>query len=466
MAHKSKNIKSKKQKRSPRSLKAIQPNAAGIDLGSREHWVAGPPLEDETPNVERFGTTTPELFRLADWLKQQGVETVAMESTSVYWIPLFEILDSRGFEVVLANARQIRNVPGRKTDMIDSQWVQILHACGLLRGSFRPSDDICQLRALIRERNTMVEQRSDWVRRMQKYLDQMNICVHQAVSDITGVTGMAIIRAIVDGERDPHTLARLRDRRCRKSEAQIAEHLTGNWRAEHLFNLRQALKMYDQLCAVIADYDSEILSYIATLQPADTSDESAPPPASKSKAKNLVKRGQEPMRQALYQLCGVDLTTIDGIGADTATVIVSELGLDFTVFPNENHFVSYLRLAPNLSISAGKKVPKKSKASTCTRVATALRMAALTLRRSKTALGAFYRRVAWRKGASVAVFATARKLAQLVYRLVRYGQAYVDAGAEAYETRFNQRRLKFYTKALKNMGYDVKPLSTAEASTV
>jgi hypothetical protein len=360
MGHKRKNVKSKERKRMPRSLKTIQPNAAGIDMGSREHWVAGPPLEDATPNVERFGTTTPELFRLADWLKEQSVDTVAMESTGVYWIPLFEILDSRGFEVVLANARQIRNVPGRKTDMIDSQWIQLLHACGLLRGSFRPTDDIYQLRALIRERNTMVEQRSDWIRRMQKCLDQMNVCAHQAVSDITGVTGMAIIRAVMDGERDPHALARLRDRRCRKSEAQIAEQLTGNWRAEHLFNLRQALKMYDQLCAVIADYDSEILSYI-------------------------------------------------------------------------------------------------------TRVATALRMTALTLRNSKTALGGFYRCVAWRKGASVAVFATARKLAQLIYRLVRYGQAYVDTGIEAYEARFNQRRLKSDTKALNAMGYNVEPLKTKEA---
>ena len=450
MAYKRKNVKNKERKRLPRSLKTIQPNAAGIDLGSREHWVAGPPREDEMPNVECFGTTTPELLRLADWLKEQGVETVAMESTGVYWIPLFEILDSRGFEVVLANARQISNVPGRKTDMIDCQWVQLLHACGLLRGSFRPSDDICQLRALIRERNTMVEQRADWVRRIQKCLDQMNVCVHQAVSDITGVTGMAIIRAIMDGERDVHALARLRDRRCRKSEAQIAEHLTGNWRAEHLFNLRQALKMYDQLCAVIADYDSEILSYITTLQPVDTGNESAPPPASKSKAKNLVKRGQEPMRQALYGLCGVDMTTIDGIGVDTATVLVSELGVDYTVFPNEGHCVSYLRLAPNLSSSAGKKVPKKF-------------MAALTVRNSKTALGGFYRRVAWRKGASVAVFATARKLAQLIYRLVRYGQPYVDTGIEAYEARFNQRRLKSYTKALNAMGYNVEPVKTEEA---
>lgn len=460
MAHKRSNVKNKQAKRSPRSLKAIQPNAAGIDLGSREHWVAGPPQDDGTPNVQRFGTTTPELLRLADWLKQQGVETVAMESTGVYWIPLYEILDSRGFEVVLANARQIHNVPGRKTDMIDCQWVQLLHACGLLRGSFRPSDEICRLRALIRERNTMVQQRSDWVRRMQKCLDQMNVCVHQAVSDITGVTGMAIIRAIVDGERDPYVLARLRDARCRKSEAQIAEQLTGNWRPEHLFNLRQALKMYDQLCTVIEDYDAEVLTYITTLQPADAGNTPAPPPASKSKAKNLAKRGQEPMRQALYALCGVDMTTIDGIGVDTATALVSELGMDYTAFPNEDHFVSYLRLAPNLSISAGKKVPKKFKASTCTRIATALRMAALTLRNSKTALGGFYRRISRRKGASVAVFATARKLAQLIYRLLRYGQAYVDTGAEAYEARFNQRRIKFYTKTLNAMGYTVEPLKT------
>jgi len=455
--------KRKNPKRLVRSLETIQPHAAGIDLGSREHWVAGPPREDKTPNVTCLGTTTPDLFRLADWLKEQGVETVAMESTGVYWIPLFEILDSRGFEVLLANARQITHVPGRKTDMLDCQWIQLLHACGLLRGSFRPSDDICRLRALIRERNTMVEQRSDWVRRMQKSLNQMNVCVHHAVSDITGVTGMAIIRAIIAGERDPNTLARLRDRRCRKSQQQITAELTGNWRPEHLFNLRQALKMYDQFCTVIADYDEEILAYIQTLQPPDDNDTSAPPPASTSKANNIAKRGQEPLRQALYQLSGVDLTTIDGIGVDIASEIISELGLDFTVFPNENHFVSYLRLAPNLSISAGKKVSNKFKANTCTRVATALRMAAVTLRNSKTALGAFYRRVAWRKGASVAVFATARKLAQLIYRLVRYGQAYFDTGAQAYEARFNQRRLKYYTKALNAMGYNVEPLSSAKA---
>jgi transposase len=442
-----------------RSLKTIEPNAAGIDLGSREHWVAGPPRDDDSPNVARFGTTTPELVRLANWLKEQGIETVAMESTGVYWIPLFEILDSLDFKVVLANARQLHHVPGRKTDMIDCQWLQFLHACGLLRGSFRPSDDICRLRALIRERNTMVDQRSDWVRRMQKYLDQMNVCVHHAVSDITGVTGIAIIRAIVDGERDPQALAHLRDPRCRKTEAQIAEELTGNWRPEHLFNLSQALKMYDQLCMVIDDYGKEIISYVATLHPEEAKDTFAPPPTSSNKAKNIVKLGQESLRQALYRLCGFDLTTIDGIGVDTASIIVSELGPRFVMFPDEKHFVSYLRLSPNLSISAGKKVPNKHKASTCTRIGTAMRMAASTLRKSQSALGAYYRNIAWRKGASVAVFATARKLAQMVYRLVRYGQAYVDTGAQAYEDRVNQRRLKFYSKTLKAMGYNVQPVS-------
>ena len=455
--------KGKKHKKPVRSLKTIQPDAAGIDLGSREHWVAGPALQDNTPNVQRFGTTTPELLRLADWLKEQKVKTVAMESTGVYWIPLFEILDSRGFEVILANARQVSHVPGRKTDMLDCQWLQLLHACGLLRGSFRPSDDICRLRTLLRERNTMIDQRSDWVRRIQKSLDQMNVCVHHAVSDITGVTGMAMIRAIVDGERDPRTLAQMRDRRCQKSEEQIANELTGNWRAQHLFNLRQALKMYDQFREVVAEYDAEILAYIKSLQPGVDDDGSLPLPASKSKASNIAKKGQEPMRQALYQFTGFDLTTIDGIGVDTAAEVISELGADFSSFPDEAHFVSYLRLAPNLSISAGKKVPSKLKGTTTSRVAAALRMSALAVRNSKTALGAFYRRISRRKGASVAVFATARKLAQIIYRLVCHGQAYIDIGAKAYEAQFNNRRIKYYTKALKDLRYKVKPLAAEEA---
>jgi transposase len=459
MPHKQRNVKYKKRKRQPIKLKTVQPNAAGIDLGSREHWVSGPPLPDGSPNVQSFGTTTPELVKLADWLKEQQIVTVAMESTGVYWIPLFEILDSRGFEVHLVNARQISNVPGRKTDMIDCQWLQLLHSCGLLRGSFRPGDDICRLRSLIRERNKVSDNRSDWVRRMQKNLDQMNVCVHHAVSDITGVTGMAIIRAIIEGERDPLVLASFRDPRCRKSEKQIAEELTGNWRPEHLFNLEQALKVYDQLSSVIVDYDKEILNYIESLQSPESQNTSVPPLKSKAKGRSIVKRGQESMRQALCRMSGFDLTVIDGIGVETASVIISELGSDFSAFDTESRFISYLRLAPNIAISGGKKVKGKFKATTCTRVAGALRMAATTLRNSKTALGAYYRRISRRKGASVAVFATARKLARLIYRMVRFGQAYVDAGAEIYEARFTERRLKSYAKILKDIGYKIEPLS-------
>lgn len=459
MAHKNKNSQSTHRKRQAHSLNIIQPNAAGIDLGSREHYVAGPPLPDGSPNVKRFGTTTPELLCLSQWLELQQITTVAMESTGVYWIPLFEILDRHGFEVHLVNARQLTHVPGRKTDMIDCQWLQLLHACGLLRGSFRPVDDICQLRALIRERNNVVDQRSDWVRRMQKSLDQMNVCVHHAVSDISGVTGMAIIRAIVGGEQDPYALARLRDRRCKKTEDQIAQELTGNWRSEHLFNLGQALRIYDQLCAVIADYDAEILKTIDSVQPPDSKNSSAPSLASKTKASKFSQRGQEPMRQALYRISGFDLTTIDGIGVDTAATIMSEVGPDLSVFPDEDHFVSYLRLAPNISISAGKKVPGRFRAVTSTRVCNALRIAATTLRNSKTALGAYYRRISRRKGASVAVFATARKLAKLVYRLVRYGQAYVDTGSDVYEASYARRRLASYVKALKEMGYKIEPVA-------
>jgi hypothetical protein len=221
--------------------------------------------------------------------------------------------------------------------------------------------------------------------------------------------------------------------------------------------------MYDQFCQVVIEYDTEILAYIKSLQPSVDDDQSAPPPVSKSKAREIAKKGQGPMRQALFQLTGFDLTTIDGIGVDTAAVITSELGFDFSAFPDEGHFVSYLRLAPNLSISAGKKVPSKIKGTTTSRVAGALRMAALAVRNSKTALGAFYRRISRRKGASVAVFATARKLAQIIYRLVCYGQAYIDIGAKTYEAQFNNRRLKYYTKALKDMGYKVKPLAAEEA---
>ena len=434
--------KSRTRRKPNQGLEVIRPQVAGIDLGSREHYVCCPPTPEGEPNVQHFATTTPQLHRLADWLKVEGVESVAMESTGVYWIPIYEILESRGFEVLLVNARALSRVPGRKTDMLDCQWIQRLHSCGLLKGSFRPQDPICALRSLVREKTTMGSQRSDWLRRIQKCLDQMNVCVHHAVSDISGVTGMAIIRAIVAGERDPRKLAKLRDKRCRKTEGQIAEELTGNWRPEHLFSLQQALQMYEHCCAAIAAYEAEIQSQLDALTPSEHRALPLPEVRNKTKARNFKARGQEPMRQALFLLSGSDLTSIDAIGVDTAETVLSELGTDLSSFANEKHFVSYLNLAPKLAISGGKPIPGKRRGSTSTRIGNALRMAALTLRNSKTALGAEYRRIARRKGASVAVFAMARKLAILIYRLLRYGQAYVDEGMEAYEERFKAARIR------------------------
>ncbi len=444
--------KSRRGRRPKQGLRVIRTNVAGIDLGSREHYVCCPPHSDGAANVDHFGTTTPELNRLADWLEAQGVESVAMESTGVYWIPIYEILERRGFEVLLVNARALSSVPGRKTDMLDCQWIQMLHSCGLLKGSFRPSDDICVLRSLVREKTTMEEQRSDWLRRMQKSLDQMNVCVHHAVSDISGTTGMAIIRAIVGGERNPATLAKFRDPRCRKSEKKIAEELTGNWRVEHLFSLKQALRMYDHICTCIAQYDAQIQRTLTALHPAENRNLKAPDVTNKNKRKNFRKRGQEPMREALFRLTGYDLTAIDGIGVETAETVLSELGTDLSCFPSENHFISYLKLAPKLAISGGKPIRIKRTGSTTTRLGATFRMAALALRNSKTALGAEYRRIARRKGASVAVFALARKLAILVYRFLRFGQAYVDEGMHVYEARFKAARIRTCKQIAKEFG--------------
>lgn len=454
--------KRRSRRKREQGLRVIQPNVAGIDLGSREHYVCCPPTPEGEPNVQHFGTTTPELYRLADWLKEQGVESVAMESTGVYWIPIYEILENRGFKVLLVNARAISSVPGRKTDMLDCQWIQMLHCCGLLKGSFRPGDDICALRSLVREKSTMESQRSDWLRRIQKCLDQMNVCVHHAVSDISGTTGMAIIRSIVAGERNPSKLAKFRDPRCHKSEKQIAEELTGNWRTEHLFALKQALRMYDHICEGIAQYDAEIQRALIALQPPGNRALKAPEVANKNKRKNFRARGQEPMREALFRLTGCDLTTIDGIGVDTAETVLSEVGTDLSSFPSENHFVSYLKLVPKLAISGGKPVRVKRSGSTTTRLGAIFRMAALTLRNAKTALGAEYRRIARRKGGGVAVFALARKLAVLVYRLLRYGQAYVDEGMQAYEERFNAARIRTCKQIAKEFGFTiVEPITPA-----
>jgi len=430
---------------------------AGIDLGSTEHWVCGPLRQDGRPNVRVFRTTTPQLEQLADWLLEQGVESVAMESTHVYWIPVYELLEARGLEVLLVNARQLHNVPGRKTDMSDCQWLQRLHSCGLLRGSFRPHESICRIRALHRQLGNLIAERTRFVQWMQQALDQMNVQVHRAVSDITGKTGMAIVRAIVDGEREPLRLAALRDKRCRKSVEQIAEHLTGNWRDEHLFNLRSALELYDVIQERIALYEAQLNEELRAMQPPERREQDVPAHPNPAKEKALSARAEQPTRTQLWRFAGVDLTRIDGISTGAARTVVSEIGHDLSAFPTEKHFVSWLRLSPRTAISGGKPLPKKRNGTGATRVAGVLRMAALSLARSRTALGAYFRRIARRKDGSVAVFATARKIATLIYRALRHGHEYVDIGQDAYEAQFHQRRLAGVKAAAESMGYQLVP---------
>lgn len=455
-----KRLKNKGQagrRRSARTLPVLRTAVAGIDIGSREHWVCGPVPTDGSPNVSVFSTTTPALEALADWLEEQGVESVAMESTYVYWIPIYELLEARGFEVLLVNARQLKNVPGRKTDMQDCQWIQLLHSCGLLRGSFRPDEAICRLRALRRQSRNLVAERTRCVQWMQKSLDQMNVQVHRAVTDLTGKTGMAIVRAIVAGERDPSRLAELRDPRCRKSVAQIAEYLTGSWRDEHLFNLGSALRLFDFLQAQIEEYEAKTAEELARLIPPERRDVEVPAHPNPSKEKAIKRRGEHERRRELYRVAGVDLTRIDGISADTAMLVINEVGLDLSAFPTEKHFVSWLRLCPRVAVSGGKPLSKRRNGLGSTRVAGALRMAALSLARSKTALGARFRRTSRRRGGAVAVFATARKLAELIYRMLRYGHEYTDIGEQAYEAQFLRRRMAALRASADDLGYSLVP---------
>jgi len=464
MVAQKKTSKKRPKAATPTALPVVRPQVAGIDIGSAEHWVCGPARADGALNVRGFGTTTDALHALADWLVAQHVESVAMESTSVYWIPIYELLESRGMEVVLVNARQLHHVPGRKTDVSDCQWLQLLHSCGLLRGSFRPTEAIARLRVLQRQVANLVAERTRCVQWMQKALDQMNVQVHRAVADLTGTTGMAMVRAIVAGERDPATLAAHRDRRCRKSVAEIARYLTGTWREEHLFTLASALRLYDTFGDEIAAFETRVLAELAALEPPERRAEPVPSHPNPTKEKAIRGRGEQPIRTTLWRFAGVDLTRLDGISIGVAKVVLTEVGPNLAAFPSEDDFVSWLRLCPRTPISGGKPLKKRRNGLGANRIAGVLRMAATTVQRSKTALGASFRRIARHKGAAVAVFATARHLAKLIYRMLRFGQDYVDVGEQAYERRFQLRRLASLTEAARSLGFTLVEQTPERAS--
>jgi len=446
---------------SPMLLERINPHVAGIDCGSAEHFVAVPPDRDPVP-VRAFSTFTDGLIQLADWLTACRITSVAMEATGVYWIPLYELLETRGFEVLLVNARHFKNVPGRKSDVSDCEWLRDLLSVGLLRGSFRPTAGIVALRTYLRHRQTLVETASTFIQRMQKALVEMNVQLPLVVSDITGATGLRILRDIVAGQRAPQHLAQHRDPRCRATETELIAALTGHYQPDHLFVLQQNLEGFDVCQTQIARCDATIEGHLRTLTtpvPAPA----APLPPSRSRRKT-PKNNDLPfdVRTPLFQLTGgVDLTQIDGIAGQTALKLISEIGTDMTRWPTAKHFTSWLTLAPNNKITGGRVISSRTRRS-ANRAAAALRMAAMSLGRTQTALGAFYRRLAARLDKPQAITATARKLAVLVYRALKGELVYRDPGADHYDAQQRSRALRRLRQRARVLGFELVNSTTGE----
>jgi transposase len=445
-------------------LEIVHRNVAGIDVGNESHFVAVPPGRDPQP-VQEFGSWTADLERMAEWLKACGIEMVVMQSTGVYWVPLYDILEARGVKICLANARHTKNLPGRKSDVQESQWLMKLHTYGLLRDSFHPSDEIRALRSLWRLRDRHVKEAVRTVQHMQKALITMNVQLSNAISDITGVTGQAIIREILNGERDPWKLAKFRDWRIKATEEEIARSLEGNWRDDMLFELRQAVDAYDFIHKQIVACDQRLKTLLEVLPARPITGREAEVGAAEVGQRSTPRRKKQrntpafDLKEELTRICGVDLTRIDSIDVMTAQTLVAEVGPDMSRWPTEDHFASWLTLTPNRDVSGGKVVrqePRKSK----NRVAGALRTAACTLLRSQSYLGAKYRALRTRLGAPKAIKAMARHLACLIYRMLKYGQAYVDQGTQYFEQKRAQRELSSLQRKAAALGYQlVQPAS-------
>jgi transposase len=435
-------------------LAITHPNAAGIDIGNASHFVAVPPDRDDNP-VREFPSFTKDLNALADWLFACGVDTVAMESTGVYWIPLFELLESRGFTVRLVNARHVKNVSGRKSDVLDCQWLQQLMTFGLLNGAFRPTDAVCVLRSLWRQRAMLLRGQGRQVQHMQKALTLMNIQLANVISDVAGATGQRILRAIIAGERDGAVLAEMKNGHIRASADDIAKSLEGNWRAEHLFALRQAVNLFDFIGVQLGECDAMIELQLQTMR----SHEGLPGKGPKrGVGRNTPKFD---LRTQLFKMCGVDLTRIDGIDVTTALTVLSETGTDMSRFPTVGHFTSWLGLCPGTKITGGKIMSSKTKR-VVNRAAQALRLAGAALRSSQSALGAYYRRMCSRMDKPKAVTAAAHKLARLIYTMLTKGEEYTDRGQDYYEERYRERVLHHLAKKAEKMGMKLVAVPQAE----
>jgi transposase len=442
-------------------LPILRPNAAGVDIGATEIYVAVPPDRDPEP-VRAFPTFTQDLHRLADWLKSCGIETVAMESTGVYWIPLFQILETRGLEVCLVNARYFQNVPGRRTDVSDCQWLRYLHAVGLLRPSFRPSDQVCVLRSLARHRDSLIQMAATHVLRMHKALDQMNLQIHHVISDITGLTGLKIVDAILAGERDPKKLAALRDGRIKATEENIIKSLVGDYRREHLFTLRQSLTAYRNYQKLVTECDREIEAQLKTF---DARVDCKLKPLAAPKVRRQKLFGNEPkfdLRTHLYRIFGVDLTAVPGMSILTAHTLLAEVGPDLSRFPDAAAFASWLGLCPDNDVTGGKKVAVGTR-HVVNRAAWALRMAANALRNSRSGLGDYYRRMRSKLGAPKAITAAAHKLARIIFHLLTTHEAYDETVLARRDEETRKRKEAVLRNQAKALGFQLVPATATPA---
>lgn len=438
------------RRRGRNELRRINPRAAGIDIGSASHWVAIDPSLSEQP-VREFPAYTADLHALADWLIEHGIETVAMESTGVYWIALFEVLRDRKLEVCLVDARATKQVAGRKSDVSDCQWIQELHSYGLLKQAFIPEAQIATLRSYVRQRDRWVTDAGRAIQHMQQALELMNVKLTEVVSDITGGTGMAIIDSILAGERDAARLSEHRHPRCSRSQEDIARALLGSWREEHLFALEQARDHYRYLGERIAACDARIEAVMGSRT---NPDEPGPEPPKTSKRDQSPHPFRFDAHRHCYRLAGVDLTAVDGVGVNTVLTVLAETGVDMSPWRSERAFGSWLGLAPNLRKSGG-KVLRSATRPNAQRAANAFRLAAQALASSKSALGAFYRRLRARIGAPKAITAAAYKIARLFYRMLATKRPYQDIGQAAYDDRFRARRLRSLHRMAKELGFEL-----------